>query len=344
MKKECQDPSEHSEAQTSSLTYIGIDISKATFDVSHHVGQTYHHIQYANTPKGIALFCSTLGSQHHCVMEATGGYHLRLALALYHRGIAVSVINPLVIRRFMQMQLRRVKTDKADAEQIARYAETAHPAHWKPDPATVTQMSQLASMIAMTTRHETALRNQHDAFTLQPETDRTLLRQLKTEIAHHHLLKQKLLQTLVTLARTTYRDAFDAVVSIPGIGQQTASLLVTVTHGFTAFETPKQLIAYLGLSPRPYQSGTSVRGKGHICKMGMGHIRAALYLCSWSAVKHNPACRECYARLRGKGKVAKVALIAVVNKLVRQAFAIAKDNSRFDPTRQAKLSYDPARN
>jgi len=78
-------------------------------------------------------------------MEATGVYHLHLALYLSERSIAVSVVNPLVIRRFSQMQLRRAKTDKADAQQIALYGWTNEPPLWQPDPEAVTQMGQLYS-------------------------------------------------------------------------------------------------------------------------------------------------------------------------------------------------------
>ena len=98
---------------------IGIDISKATFDVSFYDGTSHRHERYSNDAAGFALFAQALVHPSHCIMEATGVYHLRLAVYLLEHGIAVSVINPLVIRRFCQMLLKRAKTDKADAKQIA---------------------------------------------------------------------------------------------------------------------------------------------------------------------------------------------------------------------------------
>ena len=310
--------------------HIGIDISKKTFDVSFYDGERHRHAQYANTETGFACFVAEVSPESRCVMEATGVYHLGLAVYLYERGIAVSVVNPLVIRRFTQMHLRRAKTDKADAEQIALYGSTNDPALWQPDPEAVTQMRQLYAMIEQITRHETALRNQHEAFGHQPHGNRQLLKALEAEIAHQQKIGKKYLDRLVDLAKQTYRQAFDSVISIPGIGEKTASLLVMVTNGFTAFDSSKQLIAYLGLSPRHVQSGSSVHGKAHICKMGMRHIRSSLYLCAWSAARYNHACRELYARLRQKGKPGKLATIAVANKLLKQAFAVATHHTSYE--------------
>lgn len=94
--------------------------------------------------------------------------------------------------------------------------------------------------------------------------------------------------------------------------------------GFTTFQNYRQLIAKAGLCPREFSSGTSVRGKARISKMGGALIRSKLFMCSWSARKANSACRALYDRLVAKGKNGKLALIAVCNKLLKQAFAIVK--------------------
>lgn len=96
------------------------------------------------------------------------------------------------------------------------------------------------------------------------------------------------------------------------------------------FGNYRQVISYLGMCPRVYESGTSVHGKAKICKMGLGSIRKKLYMCALSARKCNPACKALYDRLVEKGKAAKLALIAVANKLLKQAFAILKNQTTFD--------------
>jgi transposase len=111
--------------------------------------------------------------------------------------------------------------------------------------------------------------------------------------------------------------------SIPGLGKRGVALLIVYTDGFRKISNYRQLIALAGLAPREHTSGSSVRGRKGICKMGNGHLRNVLYMCAMTAIKYNKACKDLYERLRAKGKNGKVALIAVCNKLLKQAFAIA---------------------
>ena len=100
-------------------------------------------------------------------------------------------------------------------------------------------------------------------------------------------------------------------------------------HGFNNY---RQVSSYFGLCPRIYDSGKSVHGKAHICKMGMGWIRRLLYMCSISAAKYNEACKDLYLRLTERGKPIKVVFIAIANKLIKQIFAIVKNNSLYHKT------------
>ena len=117
-------------------------------------------------------------------------------------------------------------------------------------------------------------------------------------------------------------ELFERIKSVPGIGKRTAMMLIVVTDGFTKFENSKQLSAYIGLCPRIFESGTSVKGKSRICKMGMGRMRALLYLCAMRAKQCNLGCRTMFERLKAKGKNGKLILIALANKLLRQVFAM----------------------
>ncbi|AMR29485.1 hypothetical protein A0257_21915 [Hymenobacter psoromatis] len=112
--------------------------------------------------------------------------------------------------------------------------------------------------------------------------------------------------------------------SIPGIGRKPAGMLLLFAGGFTHFDSYRQVIALAGLSPREHTSGTSIRGKVRITKMGGGLIRGKLFMCSLSAKKANAVCATLFDRLVAKGKNKKLALIAVCNKLLKQAFAIIK--------------------
>ena len=112
--------------------------------------------------------------------------------------------------------------------------------------------------------------------------------------------------------------------SIPGIGHQTAGMLLHFAGGFTHFDNYRQVIALADLSPREHTSGTSICGKVRITTMGGGLIRGKLVMCSFSAKKTNAACVALFERLVAKGKNKKLALIAGCNKLLEQTFAIVK--------------------
>ena len=126
--------------------------------------------------------------------------------------------------------------------------------------------------------------------------------------------------------------------SIPGIGNKTGIMLLVLTNGFTNFENGNQLCSYAGITPIIRQSGSTVRGKSRISKMGNPKLRNLLFMCSFTACKHNKACRDIYERIIAKGKSKKLALIAVCNKLLKQAFAVATSGLPYDDNFVSKLS------
>ena len=110
------------------MSYFGIDISKDVFDVVDSKG---NHYQFENDFKGYKAFKKLLDNESHCVMEATGYYHYKLAYYLLENEIKVSVENPLSVKRFIQMKLSKVKTDKSDAKMICEYAKSVNPKFWE---------------------------------------------------------------------------------------------------------------------------------------------------------------------------------------------------------------------
>jgi transposase len=136
--------------------FIGIDISKDSFDVSFSGDK---HQSFENNLKGFKSFCKTIYIESHCVMEATGSYYQQLAGYLYDIGYAVSVVNPLVIKRYMQMKLQHNKTDKSDAKMIAKYAQEQVLKLWIPEPAYIEECKLLNSCIELYFKQSTALKN-----------------------------------------------------------------------------------------------------------------------------------------------------------------------------------------
>jgi transposase len=301
----------------------GIDISKEFFDVCVIANEQVQEKKFSNDLAGIKAAAKWLPKDIECVMEVTGAYYMRLAVHLHQQGFTVCVINPLVIKRFSQMRLIRAKTDKADAKMIATYAIAEQPQRWDPPQQYVVTLQQLDAISEQLVKQQTALGNQLEAFTatgmMEKETKQFLMRSIKTLKRQITEVENKINAVIINY----HGELMKMLLSIPGMGKKTAAKLIVISNGFEKFSSPKQLAAYIGISPRIYESGSSIKGKARVCKMGMGRARALLYLCSWSAKRWNKACKDLYERLVAKGKAKQQALIAVANKLIKQAFAIA---------------------
>jgi transposase len=313
----------------SPTNYAGVDISKEFFDVAIKGAEGYRYFKFSNDAAGFVSLLNILPASCRVVMEASGPYYLRLACYLTMEGTGVSVVNPLVIRRFCQMRMSRAKTDKKDALMIAEYGSTEKPCLWTAPERHIIQLQQLEAWLLSLNKECTALSNQLTSFSDSGQLTQGLRTMMGSELEHRRQLRMNVITTMEHIAAEHYGQMIKNIGTIPGLGKKTTLMLVILSGGFSRFEEAGQLSAYIGLSPRIWDSG-KIKGKAHICKMGMSRIRAALYVCAWSARKYNKACRELYERLIAKGKNKRLALIAVANKLLKQAFAIAKNQAVYD--------------
>jgi len=308
---------------------FGVDISKDVFD-SH--GSSIGHNQYTNDESGFRKFLKELPDSSLVVMEATGYYHYRLAQFLYKNKVLVSVVNPLSIKRFIQMKLAKVKTDKSDAKAICEYALINEVPIYNALTDIQSECLQLFRLLDAYLKQRTATKNKiHGEVVLGVPSKfvhRSLVRnkkQLDKEVA---TIESKIL----SLVKEDQQEQLTLLTTIPGIGQKTALFLIVVTDGFSKFENASQLCSYVGITPTIRESGSSVRGRARISKVGNRKLRNLLFLCSFNACKHNKGCKAVYERIVNKGKSKKLALIAVANKLLKQCFAIAKSGRPYDET------------
>jgi transposase len=308
---------------------VGIDISKSWFDVAIPKEKEYLHKRYNNDQRGFEEFVKDIPGDAYCIMEASGVYYLKLALFLHQKSIAVSVVNPLVIKRFAQMRMVRAKTDKKDAVVIAEYGKTEKPELWNPKEAFQLELQQMAALLDNYIREHTRLLNQREAFVESGVKSSVVMKSVSKQLQSLSKAIKVLEGEMDKIIKDHYQDMDKRIKTIPGIGPKASTLLLLVTDGFTRFDNSKQLSAYLGLSPRIYESGSRTKGKSRICKMGMEKIRAVLYMCAMKAKSCNKACKEMYERFKTRGKNGKVILIAIANKLIRQAFAIAKSQINY---------------
>lgn len=313
----------------------GIDISKDVFDV---YGSKNGQNQFKNDEKGFVSFMKHLPKSVLVVMEATGYYHYRLAQFLYKSGVNVSVVNPLSVKRFIQMKLAKVKTDKSDAKAICEYGQMNDVPLYTALNEVQSECLQLFRLLDSYLKQRTASKNKlHGEETLGIPS-KFVYRSLKRNVKHLQKEITSLEERLLDLVKQDQQHQLTLLKSIPGMGVKTALFLIVVTDGFKKFETSSQLCSYVGITPTIRESGSSVRGRSRISKVGNKKLRNLLFLCAFSACKHNKACREIYERLVAKGKSKKLALIAVANKLLKQAFAIAKSGRPYDENFVSRLA------
>lgn len=314
--------------------YVGIDISKDTFDVFDQC-RGYH--QYSNDLKGFKRFAKSLPEMSCCVMEATGCYHQMLALYLFNNQIRVAVLNPLVIKRYSQMKLHHTKTDKSDAQMICSYAHDQRVSLWEPEPDYIKECNMLQSAVGLYFKQRTAIKNKIHSLASRGVKTGTLVCSLKRQLQQLNKEIEIVENEIEKLIKEHNQQMYSNIRSIPGVGKKTALLLIASTNGFKSFENHRQLSGFFGLAPTERTSGTSIKGRSRISKAGNPKIRNSLFMCSFTASQCNPQCNALFTRLVAKGKSKKLALIAVANKLLKQVFAIAKSGISYDKNYRSVL-------
>ena len=172
--------------------------------------------------------------------------------------------------------------------------------------------------------------NQLESVLVQPVHSQEALKALKNLLRVVDNQIDRLEEAILSKVTSIYQREYQLLTSIPGVGMKTAIALLVSTGAFSSFDSYKQVASYIGICPRIYQSGSSIKGKGHITKMGNPRVRSVLYMAACSAKRYNLACQQLYDRLVQKGKAKKLALIAVANKLIKQAFAVVKQNNMYN--------------
>ena len=312
------------------MTYIGIDISKATFVAAFPVERGFRTETFQNDIKGIRRFISKLSRDtHHCVMEATGNYCFLLLYLLDKVGIRASLVNPKKIKNYARVMLSVTKTDAKDACLIADFGERFKPEPYKFPSEQIMLLKQKKTVIRQLQKQLTATKNLHTSLEPLPVKDKKCIQSLKHTMAFLEKQIKYMQQEMEEVVSGVFARQLKALTSIKGIGVTLASALIIATGGFTYFDNAKQLSRYAGICPTIERSGTSINVRGHINRNGDENLRSMLYVAAWSESRHNKACRECYQRLTSNGKSGKLAMIAVANKLIRQAFAVVTSNSSY---------------
>jgi transposase len=313
---------------------LGIDIAKLKFNVCLiQTSSKLKHKVFPNTATGFEQLLDWLSKQGiekvHACLEATGTYGEALSLFLHEAGHTVSVVNPAAIKAFAQSRLSRTKTDRVDAELIARFCQAQAPPAWTPLPPEVRELQalvrRLESLIEMRVMEENRLSSGITVEMVRQSVEE-LLKHLNEQIRRTEKLIRKHLNHHPRLKRQS-----ELLDSIPGIAETTAALLLSEIVDITQYRSARQVAAYAGLVPRERQSGTSVRGHTRLSKIGNARLRKALYFPAITALRCSPFFQAWAEGLRRRGKSKMSVICAVMRKLVHLAYGVLKNGKPFDP-------------
>ena len=268
-------------------------------------------------------------NQIHFCMEATGVYSISVASQLVSEHQAqVSIVNPAQIAALARLQMKRSKTDQIDAEVIRNYAETQSPPVWKPASrplrqltSLVTQADAIKDCLGQWCNRRHAQNFISDLPDEVKKTQRSIERSLTTQLKRIETAIANLCAQEATLAQKVA-----LLCTIPGVANQSAVSLLAYGQEWLTDKSSKALTAYAGLAPHHHQSGTSVNHKSRIDKRGNPKLRKTLYMPALVAAYNNPVLKPFYQRLVTKGKPKKLALVAVMRKLliISRAILIAE--------------------
>jgi transposase len=316
------------------LPCLGIDIAKVKFNVCllQLSGKLKHKV-FANNAAGFAQLHEWLEKQGvkqvHACLEATGTYGEALSHYLHDRGHRVSVMNPAAIKAFAASRLSRTKTDRVDAELIARFCLAHQPPAWTPPAPEVRELQalvrRLESLIEMRVAEENRLSAGLTVVAVRTSVEE-MIAHLKEQITRTEKLLRKHIDKHPGLKQQSA-----LLNSIPGIANTTAALLLAEVPNIKHYRSARQVAAFAGLVPRERQSGSSVKGRVRLSKIGNARLRKALYFPAITALRCSPFFQQWAEGLRARGKSKMSVIGATMRKLIHIAYGVLKSGRPFDP-------------
>ena len=258
-------------------------------------------------------------------MEATGVYHLKMAAYLSREGLNVIIVNPQQASQYAKSQNRQNKSDKLDARSLQEYGAQLKKHHlFVPDSAEISQLKALLSRMRQLEKDRQRERNRLEKCDFQEGSSwaRTSIKRLIEHITCEKKLTQKQIDRLINQNHDLKQNQ-ELLRSIKGIGKLTSQWLLPLLST-QRFNNAREVAAFLGLVPCHKSSGTSLKTRGRLSGRGDANLRARLYMPAVSAITHDPAMKTFYEELVAKGKPSKVAITAVMRKLVHVCYGVIK--------------------
>lgn len=318
---------------------LGIDVSKKTLDIClmrEGVRGRLKTKKVKNDFKAVHIITAWI-EHHNCalddvhiIMEPTGVYHELLAIGLHLAGAKVSLANPHRTREFARGMDILTKTDKVDAWMLACYGALKQPDAWTPPAEEIRHLSALLKrrdhLVSDATREKNRLEKYRATYTPQViiVSAENMLTRLNDELAEIELMLKQHVEKHISL-----KEDYALLTSIKSVGPQLGLNMLVILRSHD-FRTAEQVAAFLGVAPVEKRSGTSVRARSRMSKIGPPEIRAKLYLAALCGLRFNIAMKSMYERLCQNGKAKMVAIGALMRKLIHWCFGVLKTRQPFD--------------
>jgi transposase len=329
------------------MMVAGMDVAARTLAVVLHGGEkTTKAEAFPNTASGHQALLQRLqqSAVQRVCLEATGTYHLDLALALDAGGVALMVVNPKAAKRFAEALLSRTKTDALDAAVLAEFAQRMPFEPWQRPASAALALRAYARRLSALTDARTQAKNQLHALQQSTTTPATILEEIALSLTELEARLTRLRTAALALiaAEASLREPFALAISVKGIGEASAIQLLGELLVLPPELRAKQWVAMVGLDPRHVTSGTSVNKTPRLSKAGNRYLRHALFMPALSATRHDEHVKAYYHHLienRGLKKIQ--AICAVMRKLLHALHGMLKTQQPFDGQRFYVLP-DPA--
>lgn len=306
--------------------YIGADVGKSEIVVASYGGGGIAPQTVLNTRLALGHWLKSLPTGSCMAVEASGGYHTLLADMAHEHGLEVYVLNPKHVLHYAKALGGRGKTDRMDAQVIARYLarEYGKLHRYEPESDALRRLRELQALRSAVVKSATLLRLSCERLQAADTGD-----QVQTLLEQMHRISDQMQAELVKRIKgdAEMAQGFALLFGITGIGALTATALTTMFVR-VPFESSDAVVAYCGLDPRPKESGRMV-GVRRLSKQGDKRVRALLYNAATASVK-NPVFRQYYEALRSRGLPSTAALVVISRKLLRIAYGVWRTKQPFD--------------
>jgi transposase len=298
----------------------------------------YAHKVFKNTEKGFVTlkeWVNTLTKESetiHYVMESTGVYHQKFAYYLDENKLKVSVVLPNKISNYFRTLDVKTITDKTCSEAIARFGLERKLDCWKRPKMVYRNLQQLTRERDQIVSERVIVKNQLHAESVEAEPNFMTLKRITERIKFLNKQEREIKNDISEIIKNdaNLKTEIDRIMTIPGVGELTAVIILAETNGFELIRNKKQLTSYAGLDVKEKQSGTSIKAKPRISKKGNRSIRKAMHFPALVAVKWDENFKELYARLISKHGIKMKALVSVQRKLLEMTYILFKNKTVYD--------------